>query len=178
MKRALVLSLAAAIALPLLADEAKTAEPKPAATAPAATTTDATAAPANESPIVAAAKRSKKRRAAGKATVITNETIKGSNGHISTAHTDRPVPKVPEPTPGPEQALVNQQAEAAAAAKAQEVARADEKRKADAAAEQKRAAGAALAEEGLYETLDGDPTTGEAAAEKASEPEQQKPPRE
>ena len=174
MKRALVLSLAAAIALPLLADEPKTAEPKPAA--PTATATDTTATQQPESAVVAAARRSKKKRAAGKTTVITNETIKASKGHISTAHTDRPVPKVAEPTPGPEQALLNQKAEEAAAAKAQEAARAEAKQKADAAAEQKRAAGAALAEEGLYETLDGDPATGEGAAEKASEPEQQKPP--
>ncbi len=53
MKRALALSLATALALPLLADDAKTAEQKPAAAAPAATTTTAT-----ESPLVAAAKRS------------------------------------------------------------------------------------------------------------------------
>ena len=175
MRRALALSLAAAIALPLFADEPKTAEQKP-ATAPAATSTDATAAPAvPESPLVAAAKRSKKRRAAGKTTVITNETLKESKGHVSTAHTERKPLNVPEPTPGPEQTLAMKQAKAAAEAKAQEAARAEENRKAAAEAELKRAAGAALAEEGLYETLDGDPATGEAAAEKASEPEQKPP---
>ncbi len=82
---------------------------------------------------------------------------------------------VPEPTPGPEQKLVIAKAKADTEAKAKEAARAEEKRKADAAAEERRAAGAALAEEGLYETLDGDPATGEAAADKATEPEQKPP---
>ena len=77
---ALALSL---LALPLLAEEAKkteTPKPKP------ATTTAAPAQPAQDSPLVAAAKRSNRlgKKPASKV-VITNESLKssGSNAHIT-----------------------------------------------------------------------------------------------
>lgn len=172
MKRALALSLTAVLGLPLLADEPKNAGQKSAAT-PAATTTDA-ATTAAESPLVAAARRSKKRRAAGKTNVITNETLKNSKGHVSTAHTARPPLNVPEPAPGPEQTLAIAKAKAAAEAKAQEAARTEEQRKADAERERKRAAAATIAEEGVYEALESDPAVGEATADDATQAE--KPP--
>lgn len=170
MKRALTLSLAAALALPLFAEEAKKAEPNQAAAAPAATATTAV-----ESPLVQAAKRSKKRRAANPV-VITNETLKTSKGHVSTAHTERPLLKVPEPQPGPEQKLAQSKAKAASDAKAKQATRTDEQRKMDAEREKTRAAAAMLAEEGLYETLEGDEATAEGTAEQATKPA--KPPRE
>ena len=87
MKRALTM-LAAAIALPLLAEEpakttaAKTADAKPKA---AATSTAAPAPQQPESPLVAAARRAN-RLGKKPANVITNDNLvkAGSSGHVTT----------------------------------------------------------------------------------------------
>ena len=77
MKRLLILGSLAFLAVPLLADEKKKAD---------ASSRKATAAPATasstDSPLVAAAKRSK--RVSSKRIVITDETVKTSTGHLTT----------------------------------------------------------------------------------------------
>lgn len=77
MKRLLILGALAFLAFPLLADEKRKTE----ATAKKVEAAAATQAPA-DSPLVAAAKRSK--RGTSSVVVITDETVKTSKGHLST----------------------------------------------------------------------------------------------
>lgn len=161
MKRALTLSLtlgiATALAFPLVAEEPKQApatQPAANAAAPAATT---------DSPLVQAAKRSK-RRSSLKSIVITNDSVKSSKGRVTTSNAVPPPLNVPEPTAGPEQQLIDTNAKRAAEKKAYEERRAEALRKSAANRERVRADTAAQAEEGIYERLDSDPAAAERAA--------------
>lgn len=161
MKRALTFMLTAALAFPLFAEEPKkTTATQPAATAqaPAATT---------DSPLVQAAKRSK-RRSSLKSIVITNESVKSSKGRVTTSNAVPPPLNVPEPTAGPEQQLIDTNAKRAAEKKAFDERRAEAVRKSAANRERVRAETAAQAEEGLYDRLDGDPAAAERAATAAA----------
>lgn len=169
MKNRLVTVTMALVALPLLADEAKKSEPKPA---------PAPAAQVQDSPLVAAAKRSKRLGKAPK-NVITNETLKtsGKNAHVTTAEVETPVYMPPEPKPSKENAArENQRLEREAAARVKAQQEADAKKAAE-ARERRVATAAAAAESGYYnEGLD--PATAEAAADQASsaKTQEQKPP--
>lgn len=169
MKRVLILSLAALLTFPLLAEEPKKTTKKTAAEPKVKATTD-TAAPAAGSPLVNAARRSN--RLGKKPTnVITNETLKGSKGHVTTTTVQRPV-NVPAPEQGPEAKLAAERAAKAAKAKQIHEIGAEQKKAADT---EKRAAAAEAAEDGgQYDAEDADPAQVEAAAEAAMA---QKPPR-
>jgi hypothetical protein len=178
MKRLVILSLAAALAFPLAADEPQktAAAPQLEATTPAdAAAVQATAAPATQadSPLVAASKRSGRRNKKTASKVITNETLKSSKGHITTTTNQRPV-NVPVPKLTPEEEKLQEQKELAAHQAKVRTIGDSEKKKAEEEKQRKLAAAAASAEEGLLENLEDDPTTLEAAAEDASK--KQKPP--
>lgn len=165
MKRAWILPLAVAAALPLFAQETKS-DTKPAEKtvekkaeqpkAPAAPATTATAQPApaasTDSPLVAAARRAAKNRTRAKGTVITNDTLasSGGNAHITTTANQAPVPKIePRATTASSSSQKNntrQQSPAKTAA---------DEQKARAEAEQKQAQRAMAAEEG-YDGGQGD----------------------
>jgi hypothetical protein len=151
MKRPLMLAVAAAFALPLLAEDAAQ-KPAPAQPqAPAATQQQ-------DSPLVAAARRAN-RLGKKPANVITNANLtKASGARVTTTKSQAPlrVPAAKPPRPTPEMvhaAKLEQQRKDAAAA--------EEKRKqALADYEQRLAAAAARAEEGMHDELE-DPDGGE-----------------
>ena len=155
MKRLLLFVTAALVSLPLAAAETKPQDPAPPA----------------ESPMVAAAKKAN--RGASKTAVITNESLKGSKGHITTT-TIISNPKVPEPEPTPEMKHAAQQKKnAEAQAKADE---AQKKKDDEKKARERRLATAAESYEGGYS--DGDPAVIEKQlddAAKAAAAEQKKP---
>ncbi len=187
MRRAWILSMVIAVALPLVADEQKkTAEKSTSATAEtkaAQTMTAQNAEPlvpaqpvtAQDSPFVAAAKRAN--RLGKKPTnVITNETLAqyGRNARITTANTPAanlpPLPPAASPTP-----------EMKAAAKAAEQRKKAEERAAKArkAAEERQqtlATKAAGAEEGLYDLEEEDPAMNEQEASDAASKANERPP--
>lgn len=106
MKHTVMLSLTLAAALPLFADEAKTTESKE-KTAKTATS-DQTAKPAEtpaaeQSPLVAAAKRSNRLGKKSSTKVITNDTLKTSGGsaHVTTSDKVVPLPTPPNDAPRP-----------------------------------------------------------------------------
>lgn len=143
MKRALILTLTAILASPLLADETKKAEEKKKSET---TTTAAATAPApvasTDSPMVQAAKRANRLGRKSTSIVITNESLKGSKGHITTTTSQHPV-NVPAPKPTAEEKAVAAKAKAAEQARVREI---GEKEKA-AAAERKAEEAAVRAEE-------------------------------
>lgn len=193
MKRLVILALAAVLTFPLVADEPKkteaaapaevTAVPADAAPAPAEASAEATAQPVqqpaddvvspNDSPLVAAAKRARRRNRKPSSEVITNETLKTSKGHITTTKSQHPV-NVPVPKLTPEEQRLQEKKELAAhEAKLRTIGDA-EKKKEEEAKQRKRAAAAHAAEEGMHDNLEDDPAMLEAAAEEAGQ--QQKPP--
>jgi hypothetical protein len=194
MKRLVTLALAAVLTFPLVADEPKkteaaapaevTAVPADAAAAPAeAPGAEATAQPVkqpaddvvspNDSPLVAASKRAKRRNRKPSSEVITNETLKTSKGHVTTTKSQHPV-NVPAPKLTPEEQRLQEKKELAAhEAKLRTIGEA-EKKKEEEAKQRKRAAAAHAAEEGMHDNLEDDPAMLEAAAEEAAQ--QQKPP--
>ncbi|MDQ3281967.1 MAG: hypothetical protein M3Q69_11205 [Acidobacteriota bacterium] len=160
MKRALSLTLASMLALPLLAEEPKKSEPQPAA---------ATAQP-GDSPLVQAARRSTRKSKKTSTLVFTNESLKKSQGHVSTSNAAAPVPApaVPQPKPGPEAEIEARNARRAAELKKNEEYRAKAKAKSDEERLKRRAEAAAALEEGLYDGTDVDPAQAEHDAEKAN----------
>jgi hypothetical protein len=167
MKRALIISLAGALALPISADEPKkAAQPQP--------ETQAVAPAPGDSPMVQAAKRANRRNGKKGTIVITNETLRSSKGHVTTTAAQAPL-NVPEPKPGPEQELREKMAKRAAEKLRIEEARAEAARKATEHRTKLRSDAVEQAEEGLYEDPDGtgDPAAAEHAAETAGD---QKPP--
>lgn len=161
MKRALIISLASALALPLFAEEpAKQAQPQSEKQVAAPATTD--------SPLVQAAKRSNRRGAKKGTILITNETLRASKGHVTTTAAQAPL-NVPEPKPGPEQLVAEKQAQRDADRKRLDGMRAEAERKAAEHREAVRREGVEQAEEGIYESLDGDPAAAEHAAETAGD---------
>ena len=150
MKRALPLVFVAA--LPLLADEPKSANTETAPAKTTATATTAAAAPAPEaqadSPLVAAAKRAN-RKNKKPSNLITNETLKtvGANAHVTTTATQSTIamPKpLDPPRPTPEMAHARAQ-EIKKKALAEE---AEKQKKVDDEKERKKREAAAAAEEG------------------------------
>lgn len=169
MKRLVILSLAAVLALPLVADEPKKTET--AAPAQPAQAADDVVSP-SDSPLVAASKRAKRRNRKPSSNVITNETLKSSKGHVTTTSTQRSV-NVPVPKLTPQEELLQEQKDLAAhQAKVRTIGEA-EKKKEEEAKQRKLAAAATSAEEGMFEDLEGDAATAEAAADEAAK---QKPP--
>lgn len=162
MKRALTLTLTAILALPLLADEPKKSGETQAQTA--------------DSPLVAAAKKSRASRAKKQGSVvITNESLKNSKGgHVTTTKVEA-APVVAEPELGPEAKLIAERKKNEAAKKARDEKFEAEKKAKEEKRMQARERYASEGEEGLYETLDGDPAAAEGAAEQATA---QKPPAE
>lgn len=152
MKRSLIVAVAAAVVLPLLAED--TAQ-KPAAQAQAPAATQQ-----QDSPLVAAARRAN-RLGKKPANVITNANLaKASGARVTTtkrqAPLNVPAPKITEPRPTPEMAhaaKLEQQRKDAAAAEAK-------RKQAAADYEQRLAAAAARAEEGMHDELE-DPDGGE-----------------
>lgn len=164
MKRTLATTLTLVLALPLLAEEAKKSEEKP-AVQPAAQA---------DSPLVAAAKRSKRLGKKPASKVITNETVKtsGTNAHVTTTANQTSldaVLKQPPPAPTPEMVAAKKAEEQRKAAAAEEA----KKRE----AERKRAQKVRAAAEGVEEEYpdDVDPAQAEKQIHDASAP--QKPPR-
>jgi len=163
MKRTLATTLTLALALPLLAEEAKKAEetPKPQPAAQA------------DSPLVAAAKRANRLGKKSTSKVITNQTVKesGANAHVTTTSKQTSldaVIKQDPPAPTPEMVAAKkiaerQKLEAEEAAKKRE---ADQKRT-------QKVKGAAEQFEEEYPD-DVDPAQAEKAMRDASAP--QKPP--
>ena len=155
MKRLLLFVTAALVTLPLAAAETTKQAPPPPA----------------ESPMVAAAKKAN--RGSSKTTVITNESLKGAKGHVSTTTIVSTI-NVPVPEPTVE---MKHRADQKKAAEAQtKTAAADKKKEDEKKARDTRLAVAAEAYEGGYS--DGDPAVVEKAldeAAKAQAAEQKKP---
>lgn len=193
MKRLAILALAAVMTFPLVADEQKKTEtaapPEVAAVppdtvaapaeAPAAATAQPVQQPAdevvspNDSPLVAASKRAKRRNRKPSSEVITNETLKTSKGHITTSKSQYSV-NVPVPRLTPEEQRLQEKKELAAhEAKLRTIGEAEKKKEGE-AKQRKLAAAAHATEEGMHENLEDDPAMLEAAAEEAGK--QQKPP--
>lgn len=185
MKRLVILSLAAVLTFPLVADEPKKSEAAPQPETATAEAAEAQVPPQPvvapvvqpvvqvDSPLVAASKRARRRDRKPSSNVITNETLKSSKGHVTTTTTQRPV-NVPVPKLTPQEEKLQEQKELAAhEAKVRTIGE-TEKKKAEDEKQRKLAAAAASAEEGLYENLEDDPAMLEAAAEEAAK--KQKPP--
>ena len=173
MKRSSIVALALA-ALPLVAEEpAKKSEPAPQA-AQASQQPAATAQP-QDSPLVAAARRTN-RLGKKPSNVITNATLTkagSASAHVTTTETQAPLilpAPLAEPAPTPEMV-----AKARADEQKKKAAAADEKKKKDLAAwEQKTRKAAERAEEGMYDSEeDPDYGDGERDLQKA---QSQKPP--
>lgn len=184
MNRALLLPtlFLTAVSIHALPDGKTDGTQQTAAAAPAAQTATAPAAPATQedSPLVQAARRSKRLGKTSSTPVITNESVKKSTGaHITTTTRRQPPGKVTKIalSPAKRAELARNENEAKAEAlRIEQEAQAAEKA---AAANERRARAAQLAEEGYYEDLDDDPARAEQLAQEAeSEPEtqEQKPP--
>lgn len=175
MKRALTM-LAAAIALPLLAEEpAKTTAAKPADAKPKAAATSA-AAPAPqqpESPLVAAARRAN-RLGKKPANVITNDNLvkAGTTGHVTTT-LNQPAISLPKEfegaaRPTPEMIAAKKADERRKALEAEAV----QKREEEAKRQRRLDAAAAYAEDGMLNEGDAD----SSAAEHEVQVQSEKPP--
>ncbi|HET7433114.1 MAG TPA: hypothetical protein VFN10_00230 [Thermoanaerobaculia bacterium] len=177
MKTTLIFVFALA-AMPLLADD------KPAATLSAAATTAPqpkvlqapdTGAATTDSPLVAAAKKSKAKRATSKSTVITQETLSkiGSEAHVTTTSNGRTL-NMPAPAqelrPTPEMIAADDRLREK---RAQE--KKDAAAKVEADRKQRRLEAAAAAAEGFLDT-GGDPAAAEQSAEREQKPAETKPP--
>lgn len=155
----------------LSADETKKAEPKPAA--PATSTAPVVNAPPGptDSPLVAAAKKSKRNQAKPK-NVITNDTLAKSGGHL----TESPkLPDLPTPPPPPKPAPVDPLA-ADRARRAELQKKQDEEKK---LAEKKKADGARARAASENDSLDErfeDPAAAEHAMQQDPSTTTQKPP--
>jgi hypothetical protein len=151
MKRAVTLSLALAIALPLVAEEPKKTAEKTAQTAPAQSAPEqivpAEPVTAQDSPMVAAAKRANSRRRKG-AIVITNDSVKNAKGgHITTTTNQRTV-DVPAPQLTESELAAKKAADKAAEEKKVREIGAEKDKKAAEARERKAAAKANAVDEG------------------------------
>ncbi|HEX8169199.1 MAG TPA: hypothetical protein VF824_01520 [Thermoanaerobaculia bacterium] len=146
----LPITLALTLAAPLFAQET---QPAPAAeTQPAQTATAAPApapAPA-DSPLVAAARRANRKGRKPSSRVITNATVKQSNGtaHVTTAAAQKPLPPLPQTPRATPDMLASQHREAQKKSEAEKLA---EQKKLDEEKQRRIEARAAAAEEGLYD---------------------------
>lgn len=159
MKRSLMLTLLLA-ALPLSADEPKSGQPQ--AAAAQGTTTTA----ADESPLVRAARRAN-RLGKKPGTVITNESVKKSKGHITTTTVYRPIEVATPAMPAGEAAAIRKR-EAEREQARVHVIREEKKKQAEFKTLERRARAAEMAEEGYFEDPDDDPARAEREAEEAS----------
>ena len=158
-----LLALAGAIA----ADDAKKQETT-GTTAPVTTTLSETSGPAGteDSPLVRAARRAN-RLGKKPATLITNESVKKSRGHITTTTQQRsvdvPVPKMAQS----EKAALDARAAAKEQARVRVIGEEKAKKEAEEALARKARA-AQAAEEGYYENEDYDPARSEHEADAAT----------
>lgn len=159
MKPLLMLTLLVTAAIPLGADE-----PKPAQTQTAAQ--EEAPAKEDESPLVRAARRAN-RLGKKPGTVITNDSVKKSKGHVTTTTVQRPI-HVPKPEmPADEAAAIKKRESEREQARVQVIG--EEKRKQqELEARARRASAAEMAEEGYYENPDDDPARAERDADEAS----------
>ena len=177
MKRALtILALAA---LPVFADEpAKTTTATQAAPATAATRPQTiSAAPATpaDSPMVAAARRSKRGKKSAHSITNANLGTYGKKAHVTTTARQEPI-VMPEPLPpSAPTAEMKHAAERAEARKAAEV-EAEKKKKEEEKRKAKTAAAAERNEEGMYGETDADAGFSENDARKPERPKEEKPP--
>lgn len=161
MKRSLMLPFLLAAVLPLRADEPKAAQPEAAATE--ATTT--TAAP-EESPLVRAARRAN-RLGKKPGTVITNESVKKSKGHVTTTTVQRPIEVATPRMASDEAAAIRKREQEREQARVRVIG--EEKRKQQELETLERSARAAeMAEEGYFEDPDDDPARAEREADETS----------
>ncbi|HYI13729.1 MAG TPA: hypothetical protein VEK57_32120 [Thermoanaerobaculia bacterium] len=168
MKRALTLSLAAILTFPLLAEEPKKADEK--AAQPATDTAAPAPAAPGDSAMVQAAKRANRlgRKGTSKI-VITNASLKGSKGHVTTTTTQYPV-NVPEPVAGPEEKLAKEKASRAADEKRLRSTGTEKEQKAATDREKRLAAAAEAAEDAGYDMEDVDPSQAEQTASEQKPP--------
>lgn len=146
MKRLFAFAAVAVISMPLMADEKAKAPEKVAKQDSGAAIVPPE--PAGESPLVAAARRS--RRGKSTSVVITDEMVKKAQGRLTTTSSDYLPPSLPEKVEQPADAVANQQR---AKARADEARRADEA-KAAAEKETLRKARLAAAAENLDDGYD------------------------
>ena len=176
MKRALTITLAMAVALPLFAEEPKKSDKKT-TTASTAQIQEQTSKPVTQqdSPLVAAAKRAN-RLGKKKTNVITNETLSqyGKNARITTGSENPAALPALGPAPAPTPEMQMDAKRAAERKKAQE---ADAKAKKLAEEREKKLAYAASqAEEGLYDSDEDDPAAAERAHDEAAKKANERPP--
>ena len=182
MNRALMLLplLLTAISLHALPD-GKTEGKQQTAAAPAAETATAQATPTaqQDSPLVQAARRTKRLGKTSSTPVITNESVKKATGaHITTTTRKgkgKVAPIALSPAQRAELARNENEAKAEALRIEQEAKAAEEARKTN----ERKARAAQLAEEGYYEDLDDDPARAEQLAQEAERDpaaQEQKPP--
>lgn len=180
MKKLLMLALLLAAVPVVCADE-----PKSAAAEPEANTTAAqTEAAADDSPLVRAARRAN-RLGKKPATVITNESIKKSKGHITTTTVQHPV-NVPKPQMAADEAAALRKRETEREQARVRVINEETRKEQAQEALQRRARAAEMAEEGYFEDPEDDPARAEREADEAMREEknppatstaEQKPPR-
>lgn len=179
MKRLLMLALLLEAVLPLRANEPKPAEPE--ATPAATSSTPTTTTVAEESPLVRAARRAN-RLGKKPATVITNESVKKSKGHITTSTVQRPV-NVPKPAMAADEAAAIRKLELAREQAKVHVIGEETKKRQELEALERRARAAEMAEEGYFEDPEDDPARAERNADEGGNPpaadstSEQKPPR-
>lgn len=161
MKRSLMLTFLLAAVLPLRAEDPKTAPPE--AAAPEATTT--TAAP-EESPLVRAARRAN-RLGKKPGTVITNESVRKSKGHITTTTVQRPI-EIATPRMASDEAAALRKREQEREQARVRVIGEEKSRQQDLAALERSARAAEMAEEGYFEDPDDDPARAEREADETS----------
>jgi hypothetical protein len=171
MKRSLMLTLLLTAALPLCADEPKPAQPEAAAPATATATTATTP---EESPLVRAARRAN-RLGRKPGTVITNESVKKSKGHITTTTNQRPL-DIPKPAMASDEAAAIRKRNAAREQAKVLVIGEEKKKQQELEALERRARAAEMAEEGYFEDPDDDPARAERNADEGGRDDGANPP--
>lgn len=173
MKRSLMLTVLLTAALPLCADDPKPAPPEAAATA-------ATATAPEESPLVRAARRAN-RLGKKPGTVITNDSVKKSKGHVTTTTVQRPI-DIPKPAMAADEAAAVKKSELAREKARVLVIGEEKKKQQELEALERKARAAEMAEEGYFEDPEDDPARAERDADEGGTPppanttSEQKPP--
>ena len=169
MKRSLMLTLLLTAALPLCADDPKPAQPE--AAAPEAATT---ATAPEESPLVRAARRAN-RLGRKPGTVITNESVKKSKGHITTTTNQRPL-VIPKPEMASDEAAAIKKRNLAREQAKVLVIGEEKKKQQELEALERRARAAEMAEEGYFEDPEDDPARAERDADEGGRDDGANPP--
>ena len=174
MKPFVMLSLVMLAAIPAGADEPETRATATTSAPEGQASSTTTAADENESPLVRAARRAN-RLGKKPRTVITNETVKNSKGHITTTTIDRPV-YIPDPKMAPSEAealkkRADEREKERVRVIGEEKAKAEEQK-----ALERRARAAEMAEDGYLEDEEDDPARAERDAEATGTASDEKPP--